>query len=68
MLKAILKLSLLRRPLILLFLLAFVIHFILLSSQRYSWIENGTLTPAELMPAAAGVGAAGEMSPLPPSR
>jgi light-harvesting complex 1 alpha chain len=51
-----------------LFLMAFVIHFILLSSQRYSWIENGTLTPAELMPAAAGVGAAGEMSPLPPSR
>jgi light-harvesting complex 1 alpha chain len=49
-------------------LLAFVIHFILLSSQRYSWIENGTLTPSELMPAAAGTGAAAEMAPLPPSR
>ena len=23
--------------------LALMIHFILLSSQRYSWIENGTL-------------------------
>jgi light-harvesting complex 1 alpha chain len=49
-------------------LLAFVIHFILLSSHRYSWIENGTLTPAELAPAAAGAGAAAEMAPLPPAR
>jgi len=48
--------------------LAFIIHFILLSSQRYSWIENGTL-PAEAAPVAAQApAAAAEMTPLPPNR
>jgi light-harvesting complex 1 alpha chain len=44
--------------------LALMIHFILLSSQRYSWIENGTLSASQL-PAAAPA-AASEMAPLPP--
>jgi light-harvesting complex 1 alpha chain len=48
--------------------LALVIHFILLSSQRYSWIENGTL-PADQAPVGASAPAsAAEMSPLPPGR
>ncbi len=45
--------------------LAFVIHFILLSSQRYSWIENGTLTAAQAPVGASAPAAAAEMSPLP---
>jgi light-harvesting complex 1 alpha chain len=48
--------------------LAFVIHFILLSSQRYSWIENGTLTAAQAPVGASAPAAAAEMSPLPPGR
>jgi light-harvesting complex 1 alpha chain len=49
-------------------LLAFVIHFILLSSQRYSWIENGTLSAAQAPVGASAPAAAAEMSPLPPGR
>ncbi len=49
-------------------LLAFVIHFILLSSQRYSWIENGTLSAAQAPVGASAPAAAAEMSPLPPDR
>ena len=48
--------------------LAFLIHFILLSSSRYSWIENGTLTPEQLKPAASAPAATAEMAPLPPGR
>jgi light-harvesting complex 1 alpha chain len=48
--------------------LAFVIHFILLSSQRYSWIENGTLSAAQAPVGASSPSAAAEMSPLPPGR
>ncbi len=49
-------------------LLAVVIHLILLSSNRYSWIENGTL-PADKAPVAASrPAAAAEMAPLPPNR
>jgi light-harvesting complex 1 alpha chain len=49
-------------------LLAVVIHLILLSSVRYSWIENGTL-PADKAPVAASrPAAAAEMAPLPPNR
>jgi len=51
-----------------LWLLAFVIHFILLSSQRYSWIESGTLSAAEAPVGGSGMSAAAEMSPLPPGR
>jgi light-harvesting complex 1 alpha chain len=47
--------------------LALLIHFILLSSTRYSWIENGTLT-AEQLPAAGAPAATAEMAPLPPGR
>ncbi len=48
--------------------LALVIHFILLSSQRYSWIENGTLSAAQAPVGASAPAAAAEMSPLPPGR
>ncbi len=58
-----------RRVLVALFgflgVLALLIHFILLSSTRYSWIENGTLSPEQLAPAGAAP-AAPEMAPLPP--
>jgi light-harvesting complex 1 alpha chain len=48
--------------------LALMIHFILLSSSRYSWIENGTL-PADQAPVgAASAAAPAEMAPLPPNR
>ncbi len=48
--------------------LALLIHFILLSSNRYSWIENGTL-PADKAPVGAvAPAAAAEMAPLPPNR
>lgn len=48
--------------------LALLIHFILLSSARYSWIENGTL-PADKAPVgAASAAAVAEMAPLPPNR
>jgi light-harvesting complex 1 alpha chain len=61
-----------RRMMIALFgflgLLAFIIHFILLGSQRYSWIENGTLSPAEAPIGGSSVSAAADMSPLPPGR
>jgi len=60
-----------RRVLVALFgflgLLAFVIHFILLSSQRFSWIENGTLSASQV-PVGASAPMAAEMSPLPPGR
>ena len=59
-----------RRVLVALFgflgVLALLIHFILLSSQRYSWIENGTLSPDQLQPAAPAASA--EAAPLPPGR
>jgi light-harvesting complex 1 alpha chain len=48
--------------------LALVIHFILLSSQRYSWIENGTLGAEQAPVGASAPAAAAEMSPLPPGR
>ena len=48
--------------------LAFVIHFILLSSQRYSWIENGTLSAEQAPVGASAPAMAAEMSPLPPGR
>jgi light-harvesting complex 1 alpha chain len=48
--------------------LALVIHFILLSSQRYSWIENGTLSAVQAPVGASAPSAAAEMSPLPPGR
>lgn len=49
-------------------LLAVVIHLILLSSSRYSWIENGTL-PAEKAPVGVAKSAAtAEMAPLPANR
>jgi len=51
-----------------LWLLAFVIHFILLGSQRYSWIENGTLSATEAPIGGSSVSAAADMSPLPPGR
>jgi light-harvesting complex 1 alpha chain len=49
-------------------LLGFIIHFILLSSQRFSWIENGTLTAAQAPVGASAPATAAEMSPLPPGR
>ncbi len=48
--------------------LALLIHFILLSSHRYSWIENGTLSPEQLKVGASAPAAAAEMAPLPPGR
>jgi len=48
--------------------LALLIHFILLSSQRYSWIENGTLSADKAPVAASAPAAAAEMAPLPPGR
>jgi light-harvesting complex 1 alpha chain len=48
--------------------LALLIHFILLSSHRYSWIENGTLTTEQLKVGSAAPAAAAEMAPLPPGR
>jgi light-harvesting complex 1 alpha chain len=48
--------------------LALMIHFILLSSQRYSWIENGTLAAVEAPVGGSSMSAAAEMSPLPPGR
>lgn len=48
--------------------LALLIHFILLSSNRFAWIENGTL-PAEQAPVGAtSPMAAAEMAPLPAGR
>lgn len=49
-------------------LLAFVIHFILLGSQRYSWIDNGTLSAMEAPIGGSSTSAAADMSPLPPGR
>ncbi len=49
-------------------LLAVVIHLILLSSNRYSWIENGTLSADKAPVAASKAAAAAEMAPLPPNR
>lgn len=61
-----------RRVLVALFgflgVLAFVIHFILLSSQRFSWIENGTLNSAQVPVGQSAQAPAAEMSPLPPGR
>lgn len=48
--------------------LALLIHFILLSSNRYSWIENGTLPKDAAPVGAASTAAAAEMAPLPPNR
>lgn len=42
-----------------LFVLALVIHFILLSTDRFNWLEG---------PRAASAGAAAQMSPLPPAQ
>jgi len=41
-----------------LFVLALVIHFILLSTNRFNWLDAGS----------ARANAAAEMSPLPPGR
>jgi light-harvesting complex 1 alpha chain len=49
-------------------LLGFVIHFLLLSSTRFSWIENGTLTADQAPVGASAPATAAEMSPLPPGR
>ena len=49
-------------------LLAVVIHLILLSSNRYSWIENGTLSADQAPVGASSPAAAAEMTPLPPNR
>ena len=49
-------------------LLAVVIHLILLSSNRYSWIENGTLSAEKAPVGASKAPAAAEMAPLPPNR
>lgn len=48
--------------------LALLIHFILLSSHRYSWIENGTMSADQLKVGSAAPAAAAEMAPLPPGR
>ena len=48
--------------------LALLIHFILLSSQRFSWIENGTLSADQAPVGVSAPAAAAEMSPLPPGR
>lgn len=48
--------------------LALLIHFILLSSTRYSWIENGTLSADKAPVSAAAPAASAEMAPLPPGR
>jgi light-harvesting complex 1 alpha chain len=48
--------------------LALLIHFILLSSNRYSWIENGTLSADKAPVGASAPAAAAEMAPLPPGR
>ncbi len=48
--------------------LALLIHFILLSSSRYSWIENGTLSADKAPVGASSPAAAAEMAPLPPGR
>lgn len=48
--------------------LALLIHFILLSSSRYSWIENGTLSADQAPVGVSAPAAAAEMAPLPPGR
>ncbi len=48
--------------------LALLIHFILLSSSRFSWIENGTLPAAQAPVGGSAAPAAAEMAPLPPNR
>ncbi len=48
--------------------LALLIHFILLSSNRYTWIENGTLPAASAPVGASPPVAAAEMAPLPAGR
>jgi light-harvesting complex 1 alpha chain len=48
--------------------LALMIHFILLSSQRYSWIENGTLSAGQAPVGMSTPAAMSELSPLPPNR
>jgi light-harvesting complex 1 alpha chain len=48
--------------------LALLIHFILLSSNRFSWIENGTLPASQAPVGASAPMAAAEMAPLPAGR
>lgn len=48
--------------------LALTIHFILLSSQRYSWIENGTLSALDAPVGMSSPAVTSELSPLPPNR
>jgi hypothetical protein len=48
--------------------LAVVIHLVLLSTTRYAWLENGTLSAAKAPVAASQAGAVAEMAPLPPNR
>jgi light-harvesting complex 1 alpha chain len=61
-----------RRVLVALFgalgLLAVVIHLILLSSVRYSWIENGTLSAEKAPVSASRSAVVAEMAPLPANR
>lgn len=48
--------------------LAITIHFILLSSARFSWIENGTLSADKAPVGGSAPAAVAEMAPLPPGR
>ena len=49
-------------------LLAVVIHLVVLSTARYSWMENGTLSADKAPVGVSRPAAAAEMAPLPPSR
>jgi len=48
--------------------LAITIHFILLSTARFSWLENGTLSADKAPVGASAPAAVAEMAPLPPGR
>jgi hypothetical protein len=49
-------------------LLAVVIHLVLLSSSRYMWLENGTLSADKAPVGSSHVAATAEMAPLPANR
>jgi light-harvesting complex 1 alpha chain len=61
-----------RRVLVALFgfltLLAVVIHLVLLSTVRYGYLENGTLSADKAPVAAARSAVVAEMAPLPANR
>jgi light-harvesting complex 1 alpha chain len=48
--------------------LAIVIHLVLLSSARFAWIENGTLSADKAPVGGSAPAAVAEMAPLPPGR